>query len=133
MCKNNVLCDSLCCILSRLQHDGEEAGDYSVVVADDPMMIPNLSVWETVEDLENFVFRIVHKRIYARRAEWFGVMEQMNFLMWPVPAGHRPTLEEAWARLKHLNDHGSSDHAFGWNHVPSATLWRSARCDKSAA
>jgi hypothetical protein len=39
---------------------------------------------------------------------------QMHFVMWWVPAGHRPTLDEALARLDHLRAHGDSDHAFGW-------------------
>jgi hypothetical protein len=111
----------------------EAAGDYTAVVEGDPMIIPNLSVWDSVESLESFVFKTVHKRIYERRAEWFGVMEKMHFVMWPVTAGHQPTLKEAWDRLTYLSEHGSSDHAFGWDHVPSATLWRSARCDTSAA
>lgn len=111
----------------------EEAGDYSVVVDDDPRIIPNLSIWENVESLENFVFKTIHKRIYERRAEWFGMMERMHFVMWPVEHGHKPTLEEAWDRLAHLNTHGSTDLAFGWDHVPTANLWRSARCETSAA
>ncbi|POF29408.1 DUF3291 domain-containing protein [Roseibium marinum] len=111
----------------------EEAGDYTAVVDDDPMVIPNLSVWENVESLENFVFKTVHKRIYERRTEWFGVMEKMHLVMWPVESGHEPTVKEAWERLGHLNEHGSSGHAFGWDHIPSANLWRSTRCETSAA
>ncbi|MDN3719291.1 DUF3291 domain-containing protein [Roseibium salinum] len=60
-------------------------------------------------------------------------MDRMHFVMWPVPAGHQPTLEEAWQRLDYLNTNGSSDHAFGWDHVATASLWRSARCSGSAA
>lgn len=111
----------------------EEAGDYTAVVDGDPSVIPNLSVWESVGTLENFVFKTVHKRIYERRADWFEVMDKMHFVMWPVDIGHRPTLAEAWGRLEHLNRHGSSDHAFGWDHVADANLWRSARCENPAA
>jgi hypothetical protein len=99
----------------------------------DPMVIPNLSVWTDVSSLENFVFKTVHKRIYDRRAEWFEVMDRMHFVMWRVAAGHKPTLEEALARLEHLNANGASDHAFGWDHVREANLWRSASCSGTAA
>jgi hypothetical protein len=31
----------------------------------------NLSVWESVEALERFVYLTVHNQFYGRRAEWF--------------------------------------------------------------
>jgi hypothetical protein len=48
--------------------------------------------------------------------------------MWWVPAGHRPTIEEAVERLEHLRQHGASDHAFGWQDLPAAQLFKAARC-----
>jgi hypothetical protein len=39
-----------------------------------------------------------------------------------------PTVEEAKARLEHLAAHGSSDYAFGWESIPAAQLWKTARC-----
>lgn len=99
----------------------------------DPLLIPNLSVWEDIGSLESFVFHTVHKRIYQRRAEWFEVLDRMHFVMWQVPVGHEPDLEEAWQRLEYLNTHGPSDHAFGWGHMKSANLWRTAHCAGSAA
>ncbi|WP_298815354.1 DUF3291 domain-containing protein [uncultured Roseibium sp.] len=112
----------------------DEAGSSVAMSAEnDPMVIPNLSVWTDVKSLENFVFKTVHKRFYERRAEWFSVMEKMHFVMWMLPEGHQPSLEEAWDRLNHLNSHGASDHAFGWEHVDGANLWRTARCTTPAA
>lgn len=112
----------------------DEAGSsVSMTAETDPMVIPNLSVWCDVSSLENFVFKTVHKRFYDRRAEWFEVMDRMHFVMWPVAVGHVPTLEEAWRMLDRYNADGSTDQAFGWDHVPDAVLWRSARCSGSAA
>jgi hypothetical protein len=112
----------------------DEAGSsVSMVREADPMVIPNLSVWTDVGALERFVFKTVHKRFYDRRAEWFSLMERMHFVMWPVAVGHEPGIEEAWQRLDYLNANGPSDHAFGWEHVAGANLWRSARCSGSAA
>jgi len=48
-------------------------------------------------------------------------------VMWWVPAGHRPSVEEAVARLDHLKEYGTSDYAFDW-HTASAQLWKTARC-----
>jgi hypothetical protein len=96
--------------------------------AGDPRMAINLSVWESVEALEKFVWQTVHKRFYGRREEWFDRLEGPYFVMWWVPAGHRPTVTEAIARLEHFKRHGASDHAFGWQDLPAAQLWKTARC-----
>jgi len=78
----------------------------------DPRIAINLSVWENVEALERFVYQTVHKRFYGRRAEWFE------------------HFEGAVARLEHLKQHGSSDHAFDWL-ATSVQLWKTARCAPS--
>lgn len=115
----------------RLKDDNGSAT--SMAAEDDPLLIPNLSVWEDVPSLEAFVFQTVHKRFYQRRAEWFEVMERMHFVMWPVPVGHEPTLIEAYERLDHLNRNGSSDEAFGWDYAKTNGPWRTGRCDRPAA
>ena len=96
----------------------------------DPRIAINLSVWASVEALERFVYQTIHKRFYGRRAEWFEHFEAPYFVMWWVPAGHRPSVEEAIARLHHLKQHGPSDHAFDWQ-TSSVQLWKTARCAPS--
>ena len=110
----------------RLKDDSGNATDIRPFA--DPTMIVNMSVWENVETLERFVWQTIHKRFYGRRPEWFGKMEKPHFVMWWVAAGHRPTIEEAKERLEYLTAHGPSDHAFGWESVPAAQLWKTARC-----
>jgi hypothetical protein len=94
----------------------------------DPRMAVNMSVWESVEALERFVYLTLHKRFYDRREEWFEKLDGPHSVMWWVAAGHRPTLAEAKARLEHLTAHGPSDRAFGWESAPAAQLWKTARC-----
>ena len=110
----------------RLQDDSGNATGFRPFP--DPQMAVNLSVWENVETLERFVWQTVHKRFYGRRAEWFDKMDSPHFVMWWVPAGHRPSLAEAKERLEHLAIHGPSDQAFGWESAASAQLWKTARC-----
>jgi Domain of unknown function (DUF3291) len=95
---------------------------------DDLQMAVNLPVWESVEALERFVWQTIHKRFYGRRPDWFEQMDTPHFVMWWVPAGHQPTISEAKARLEYLTTHGPSEHAFGWESVPGAQLWKTARC-----
>ena len=95
---------------------------------DDPQIIVNMSVWESVETLERYVWQTVHKRFYGRRQEWFDKLSGPHMVLWWVPADHRPSIAEAKERLAHLAAHGPSDHAFGWESIASAQLWKTARC-----
>lgn len=108
-------------------------GNTDAAIGGDPRFIANLTVWEGVEALEAFVWTTVHRQFYDRRAEWFEVLGAQHFVMWRVPAGHRPTLDEGLGRLAHLTSHGDSDHAFGWAHLEQARLWRTQRCAQVAA
>ena len=92
----------------------------------------NLTVWESVEALEAFVWNTVHRQFYERRREWFEVLGEMHLVMWWVPEGHRPTLDEALERLEHLRAHGDSEHAFGWAYIEAARLWRERACNVAA-
>ena len=99
----------------------------------DPRFVANLTVWETPAALERFVFDTVHRQFYARRSEWFEVLGAQHFVMWWVPVGHRPGLDEGRARLAHLERHGDSDQAFGWAHLQHLTRWRDGACTATAA
>ncbi|MEQ9315813.1 MAG: DUF3291 domain-containing protein, partial [Henriciella sp.] len=38
---------------------------------DDPLIVPNMTVWEDAASLERFVWGTVLKKFYERRTEWF--------------------------------------------------------------
>lgn len=42
----------------------------------DEQVIINISVWETIEDLESFVYRSFHTDFLRRRKEWFSLIWQ---------------------------------------------------------
>ena len=107
-------------------------GNTDAKIEGDPQFVSNLTVWEDLPSLENFVWNTVHRQFYNRRAEWFEVMGKMHFVMWGVPEGHRPTLDEALARLDHLNEHGASDEAFGWAWLRENGLWKDHACGVAA-
>ncbi len=46
-------------------------GNTEAKIDGDPQFVSNLTVWESVETLENFVWNTVHRQFYERRAEWF--------------------------------------------------------------
>ncbi|ASP21740.1 hypothetical protein ANTHELSMS3_03088 [Antarctobacter heliothermus] len=108
-------------------------GNTENAIGDDPQFVANLTVWEDVEALERFVWGTLHKQFYQRRAEWFELMGDQHFVMWWIPAGHRPTLQEGLARLDLLRRNGDSDDAFGWTHLAEARMWRSGLCASEAS
>lgn len=81
----------------------------------DPQFVANLSVWETPAQLRTYVFDTLHARFMNRSKEWFETLVQMHFVMWWVPEGTQPTLDEAMAKLQHRQTHGDSEEAFGWD------------------
>jgi len=89
--------------------------------ASDPRMAINLSVWTASRRSSGLFGRRCNKRFYGRRHEWFERMDERYFVMWWVPAEHRPTVQEAVERLRHLRQHGPSDHAFGWESPTAAS------------
>ena len=83
---------------------------------DDDAVLVNLSVWQSVEALADYVYRSDHTAFMRRRAEWFERMREISVVLWWVPAGHTPTVADAIARLDHLRANGPSPHAFTFRH-----------------
>jgi hypothetical protein len=108
--------------------DESGAGNTETKYTDDPQQIVNMSVWESADALEHFVWQTAHQKIYNRKQEWFERPAQAIFVMWPVEEGHVPTLDEALKRLEHLRTHGSTDHAYSWDHLPHLKAWLTKQC-----
>jgi len=108
----NRLADSSPGFVWRLQSESGNATDVSHPWSADPFMLVNMSVWETPDALRAFVYRSGHREYLARRSEWFEKSKEPNYVLWWVPAGHIPALDEAAERLEHYRQHGSTPHAF---------------------
>ena len=108
-------------------------GNTEAKIAGDAQYVSNLTVWQSVETLEAFVWNTVHRQFFARRAEWFQVLGAMHFVMWWVPQSHRPTLDEGLARLAMLRDQGPGEEAFGWAWLKEARLWQDHAKGQGAA
>ncbi|MEU3842092.1 DUF3291 domain-containing protein [Streptomyces sp. NPDC028635] len=94
----------------RLQSDGGDATD--IAVFGDEWLIINMSVWRDSDALTAFMYRGLHRELLARRREFFERVREAMATLWWVPAGHRPTVAEAEARLLHLRTHGPTPYAF---------------------
>ena len=106
----NAVADAHPGFVWRLKGEGNSATE--LIAFDDPSIITNLSVWEDLDSLSDFVYRSeAHKAIMQRRREWFDKME-LYLVLWWVPAGHEPDVAEAQARLELLAVRGPTPDAF---------------------
>lgn len=91
-----------------------DTGNTETKLYGDPQYVSNITVWEDFDSFATFVHKTLHAKFMARKAEWFHPATKPQFVMWWIEEGHRPTLDEALARLTHLQTHGDSDYAFSW-------------------
>lgn len=80
--------------------------------SDDPLMIVNMSVWSSLEELRTFTYTTVHSYFVRSRKKWFHQLDHPHTVLWWVPEGHEPTLEEARGKLDILERNGATAAAF---------------------
>jgi Domain of unknown function (DUF3291) len=106
----NALADSSPGFVWRLQ---DESGDATGIRAfGDDRLIVNMSVWESIEALWSFVYESGHLDVMRRRREWFSRLAESHQVVWWLPAGELPTVEEAERRLAALRERGPTPYAF---------------------
>jgi hypothetical protein len=107
----NALADSAPGFVWRLQ---DETGDATSIKAfDDEPLIINMSVWESIEDLWRFVYYDGgHLDVMRRRREWMIPLTESHLVLWWVPTGQIPSVDESKERLEHLERNGPTAHAF---------------------
>lgn len=106
----NALADASPGFVWRLQTDAGNATALRIF-GDDRLMV-NMSVWESLDALADFVYRSAHAGVMRRRRKWFYPLERAIFALWWAPAGHIPTIAEAEERLRILEARGPSPEAF---------------------
>ena len=105
----NALAEASPGFVWRLTGEGNNATDLQPF--EDPMIAINMSVWTDIPSLGAYVYRSGHVQFMRRRREWFEHMD-LYMVLWWVPAGHRPTIDEAKEKLALLEAHGPMPEAF---------------------
>ena len=106
----NALADRSPGFVWRLQ--SEEGNATYLQPYDDDRILFNLSVWQTIEDLKQYVYRSAHAAVLRRRQEWFERFDGAYTALWWIPDDHTPSVDEAKQRLAHLDADGPSPFAF---------------------
>lgn len=111
----NALAEATAGFVWRLQTEDGDAT--SIRPYDDENLLVNLSVWRDMAALDQYVYHSAHVEIMRRRREWFERMTEASMVLWWVPTGHRPGIEEAMARLELLRANGPGADAFTFRHA----------------
>jgi len=94
----------------------------------DPLVLFNMSVWESIDALHAYTYRTAHSEVYAARKTWFADVKAVvgghALAMWWIRAGERPTPDDAKARLAEITANGPSERAFTFASVISANRTR---------
>ena len=111
----NALADASPGFVWRLKSESGDAT--SIKVYDDDMIIINLTVWESVDALREYVYKSAHVGVMRDRKRWFEIFNGPYYGLWWIPEGHLPSTEEGKERLDHLRKHGDSAFAFSFKNV----------------
>lgn len=110
---------------------GDSGNSTDLCIGDDPRIIVNLTVWETIDDMFAYTYRSDHKTVFARRFDWFERWEGPSVVMWWQPAGTIPDVGDALRRLRLLGDRGRprgrSRSSSGARRLPDHRRLRGAR------
>ncbi len=104
----------------RLKEDSGNATD--IQAFDNPLIIVNLSLWEDLESLKAFTFQSAHVEFLRNRRQWFKKMDTPPYVLWWIPAGTVPSVEDGKNALQQLAENGATEMAFDfkkWFDMPS--------------
>jgi Domain of unknown function (DUF3291) len=99
----------------RLKGDNENATALRVFEAE--MIIINMSVWESIEDLKEFAFKTAHAGVMRGRNKWFEKPVEAHLALWWIPDNYTPTAQDAKERLDSINKNGGTPFAFTFKDV----------------
>jgi heme-degrading monooxygenase HmoA len=108
----NAIADNAPGFVWRLQDNSGNA-THVRPFADDQVLV-NLSVWESIEAFANFVYHGQHAKVMRDRYRWFEKTNQAMLVLWWIPAGSIPTVQDIKERLDHLRLEGSTPYAFSF-------------------
>lgn len=106
----NAIADQSPGFVWRLRDEGGNATN--IRAFENPRILVNLSVWQSVESLKAYVYGSLHGDFFVQRRSWFERYQGAHFVMWWIPADHVPSVEEAREKLDHLQQYGDAETAF---------------------
>lgn len=109
----NAMADRSPGFIWRLTDEDDDIdGALSLRLPGDESTLVNMSVWNNIESLFQFVYKTAHAKVMTTNQDNFKNLVKNHMVSWWVPEGHIPPLSEAKAKLDQLRAHGPSPEAF---------------------
>lgn len=111
----NALADRTPGFVWRMVDDDDSLdGALSLRLPGDMHTLVNMSVWENIENLSNFIYQTAHKKVMKSNRDNFEKMSESHYVLWWIEKGHIPSLAEAKVRLDQFRAHGPAPAAFNF-------------------
>ena len=107
----NATADAAPGFVWRFVEDEEDGPEIARVFGGGNVLF-NLSVWESISALQDWVYSGKHLDVVRKRAKWFETSARSPLVLWWIDDSHVPTIEEAGGRFWLLWNNGPSPEAF---------------------
>ena len=107
----NLLAEQSPGFVWRYVSDARNPGDREF---DDPLILFNMSVWQSAEHLHDYAYKSAHGKVFAQRGKWFEKIATPQIVLWWIEAGMQPTVKEAKQKLELIAKRGPGPRAFNF-------------------
>ncbi len=84
---------------------------------DEESSIINISVWESIDELKNFVYNSGHLDVFMKRAKWFKKMKTPHMALWWIKSDELPTALDGKNKLLQLEVNGDTQESFSFKQL----------------
>ncbi|MEM1176171.1 MAG: DUF3291 domain-containing protein [Pseudomonadota bacterium] len=95
---------------------GDDVDAAARAAFDEPRLLFNLTLWDSFDALNDYVYRSAHAEVLRQRAQWFDRGDRAGFVLWWIPAGSLPTIDDTRRRFESLWTQGPTADAFTFRH-----------------
>ena len=96
----------------RLTDDAGRSSSYITTDIFNASMAVNLSIWEDIPSLQQFLYHTVHSYFLRNKKKWFNLSGPSKVVLWWIPQGELPTLDLAKEKFHLLDQQGPNQQAF---------------------
>lgn len=116
-------------LLKTVNTEGEQSPGFVWILKDntgtavnfnlfnDASLLINLTVWQSVASLKEFIYKGTHANVFRQRRDWFEPMDKEHLALWWIPKNHIPTTQESTLKMEKLWSEGPSPQVFTFKKV----------------
>lgn len=80
------------------KYETQLGGGASILLDDYPRIVINLTVWQSLSSLKQYIWKTLRTKTYERPGERFTPMQEGSMVLWDIPGNERPDIPTAIER-----------------------------------